>query len=124
MDISKGNLAYKELFNSSKIYEMASLSPRDSSNIKERLLSQMTYVKVSFSRTSYPIMAKGLRATNSDKISMIGGTLGLFTGISFVSIVEILFWIGKAIAKNCIGGRAERGHLRIDRSKRRNRLRW
>ena len=63
----------------------------------------MTYCRVSFSRTSYQRMVTGMRATTGDKISLIGGTLGLFTGISFVSAVEIIFWIGKALAQNLSG---------------------
>ncbi len=36
------------------------------------------------------------KATFSDKVSSIGGTLGLFTGFSITSLVEIVFWIARA----------------------------
>ncbi len=36
-----------------------------------------------------------LRTNIFDQISAIGGTLGLFTGISVITFIEILYWFGK-----------------------------
>ena len=42
---------------------------------------------------AYLKMTQSAKVTLSDKISSIGGTLGLFTGFSLLAIVEILYWI-------------------------------
>ena len=36
-----------------------------------------------------------LRTSIFDQISAIGGTLGLFTGISVITLVEVIYWISK-----------------------------
>ena len=54
-----------------------------------------------------------MRATTGDKISLIGGTLGLFTGISFVSAVEIIFWIGKALVQKVSSREVPRKPIKI-----------
>ena len=37
--------------------------------------------------------------TAVDMISNIGGTLGLFSGMSILSAVELLYWVGKYLSK-------------------------
>ncbi|XP_023332910.1 uncharacterized protein LOC111704798 [Eurytemora carolleeae] len=37
------------------------------------------------------------RVSIGDKISSIGGTLGLFLGFSFLSVVDIVYWVIKTI---------------------------
>ncbi len=39
---------------------------------------------------------KDVRMSFQDRLGSIGGTLGLFTGVSLISIVEVVFWIYKA----------------------------
>ena len=34
-----------------------------------------------------------------DKLSILGGTLGLFTGMSLLSVVEAVFWTLNAFSK-------------------------
>ena len=36
-----------------------------------------------------------------DMVSNFGGILGLFTGISILSVAEIFFWIARSIIKKC-----------------------
>ena len=36
-----------------------------------------------------------VRTNIYDMISAIGGTLGLFTGISVITVVEVIYWIGR-----------------------------
>ena len=40
-------------------------------------------------------ITKDVRFTFSDQIGVVGGTLGLFTGVSILSMLEALFWIYK-----------------------------
>ena len=62
-----------------------------------RRLNQAAFVEVSFAQSSYQKIIKGVRATTSEKMAIVGGTLGLFSGISFVSLIEIAFWIIRAV---------------------------
>jgi len=41
------------------------------------------------------IAQTNLRLQFSEKVSDFGGTLGLFTGISFISVLEFVFWLAK-----------------------------
>ena len=36
-----------------------------------------------------------IRTNVYDMISAVGGTLGLFTGISVITVVEVVYWIGR-----------------------------
>ena len=38
----------------------------------------------------------------SDKISWVGGMLGLFTGFSLISGLEILYWLWFKVRKNLV----------------------
>ena len=40
----------------------------------------------------------------------VGGTLGLFTGISILSIMEVVFWILRYFIKNAVGRKAFKMH--------------
>lgn len=103
LDLQPESHVFKHIFDNGtkNVFELGASSKAMTTvqSLKEGLLSEMTYCKISFSRTTYQRMVTSRRATTSDKISLIGGTLGLFTGISFVSIVEIVFWIGKALSQ-------------------------
>ena len=52
----------------------------------------MALVSVKMASSVYTISRRSARVTFSDKIASFGGTMGLFTGTSFVGIAEILFW--------------------------------
>ena len=63
---------------------------------KKLYTEDMAIVEIQVEGQSYMKMRQSLRATTTDKVAAIGGTLGLFTGFSVVAIVEILYWM-------CIG---------------------
>ena len=46
-------------------------------------------------------LVKDERANAETKLSVIGGTMGLFTGFSLISGVEIVYFILKAIFSIC-----------------------
>ena len=60
-------------------------------------MSNTAIVEISFGQSRYQSVVRGLRATDSDKIAIVGGTLGLFTGVSFVSLLEIAFWVIRGV---------------------------
>ena len=50
--------------------------------------------------TSYLRRIQSLKYNDSDKFAIIGGTLGLFTGFSFIVCFELLHWICVTIQKH------------------------
>ena len=62
--------------------------------IKSRV-KKLTLVDIGFGTSDYKLITRDVRATFFDKLSLIGGTLGLYTGFSLISILEIIFWFGK-----------------------------
>ena len=38
-----------------------------------------------------------MRVSTFDKLSLIGGTMGLFTGISIITLIEMVWWMIKFI---------------------------
>ena len=49
-------------------------------------------VKIQIEGQSHVKMRRSLKNTFGDKLGMLGGTLGLFTGFSFMAFVEIVYW--------------------------------
>ena len=72
-----------------------SIPPRE--DYLTRRLNRAVFVEISFGKSRYQRVVRGVRATDSEKIAIIGGTLGLFTGISFISLIEIVFWVVRAV---------------------------
>ena len=63
--------------------------------VMERRFSKLAVVEVGFGTSDYKLITRDVKATFFDKLSLIGGTLGLYTGFSVVSLIEIVFWLGK-----------------------------
>ena len=58
-----------------------------------------------FAKEHVPTYVKANRLSIFDFLSQIGGSLGLFMGISVISVAEILYWIifrllGKLLSPN------------------------
>ena len=58
-------------------------------------MSKLHYVKIIFDTPKYDKITKDRAAKFVDMLSAIGGTMGLLTGFSIVSGVEILYLIFK-----------------------------
>ena len=52
----------------------------------------LRYVRIYFDASTFDIITKDRAAKFVDMISAIGGTLGLFTGFSIMSAVEIVYF--------------------------------
>ena len=48
-----------------------------------------------------------------DMISNFGGTLGLFSGISILSIIEIIYWTFKGLARRLMPGSKKSKVLKV-----------
>ena len=55
--------------------------------------SQLHYVKITFDTPKFEQITKDRAAKFVDQISAIGGTMGLLTGFSIISAVEILYFV-------------------------------
>ena len=56
-------------------------------------------IKIRVDRSSYLKRHQSLKHGDADKFAIIGGTLGLFTGFSFIVIFELIYWIIVTIKK-------------------------
>ena len=55
-------------------------------------------IQIYFTTGSFDKITKSAKTNFISRLSLIGGTLGLFCGFSILSGIEILFYIGKVIA--------------------------
>ena len=46
-------------------------------------------------------LIKDVRLSFADKLGIFGGTIGVFTGISFITMIELTYWILIAIIEKC-----------------------
>ena len=56
-------------------------------------------VKIKIQDSSYLRRVQSLKYSDADKFAIIGGTLGLFTGFSFIVIFELAYWVIITIKK-------------------------
>ena len=61
--------------------------------------TQLRFVKIQFDTSTFDKITKDQAAKFVDILSTIGGTMGLLTGFSIISGVEILYFAFKIIIK-------------------------
>ena len=59
--------------------------------------SSLKYVRIFFDTPTFDRVTKDRAAKFVDMLSAIGGTMGLLTGFSIISGVEILYFAGKIV---------------------------
>ena len=59
--------------------------------------NKLRYVRISFDTPTFDKITKDRAAKFVDMLSAIGGTMGLLTGFSLISGVEIIYFVGKII---------------------------
>ena len=60
---------------------------------------QLRYVRIYFESPTFDRFTKDRAAKFVDMLSAIGGTMGLLTGFSIISGVEILYFVVKTMTK-------------------------
>ena len=60
--------------------------------------NKLRYVRIFFDTPTFDRITKDRAAKFVDMLSAIGGTMGLLTGFSIISGVEILYFIAKVAA--------------------------
>ena len=76
----------------------------------------LKYVRIYFDATTFDKITKDRAAKFEDMLSAIGGTLGLLTGFSIISGVEILYFSVKIIlqaVKERVAGKSVNKDLKI-----------
>ena len=63
--------------------------------------NNLRYVRIYFETPTFDIITKDRAAKFEDMLFAIGGTMGLLTGFSIISGVEIIYFAGKIIF-NCL----------------------
>ena len=58
-------------------------------------MNKLRYVRIYFDTPTFDRITKDRAAKFVDMLSAIGGTMGLLTGFSIISGVEILYYAGK-----------------------------
>ncbi len=58
-------------------------------------------MKVYIDKKSTMKIVQTATVTLTDMISNIGGIIGLFCGVSFLSLAEMVYWLGKILLRKC-----------------------
>ena len=70
--------------------------------------TDLAVVKIRLATETYEESRQRIKMMLADKIASIGGTLGLFTGMSFLSLVEIVYWLSKCLFQTARGLKREK----------------
>ena len=65
----------------------------------EIILDNIGLAKVYIDKKSTMKIVKTATVTAVDMISNIGGIMGLFCGVSFLSLAEAIYWMGKLLSR-------------------------
>ena len=68
--------------------------------VEYNLKTKLRFVRIYFDVTTFDRITKDSAAKFVDKLSAIGGTMGLLTGFSIISGVEILYFAVKSMIKH------------------------
>ena len=61
----------------------------------ERVREDITVLNFFFDTPIITQIGLEMRVSTFDRLSAVGGTLGLYTGISIISMIEIVWWFGQ-----------------------------
>ena len=62
-------------------------------------MNRLKFVQISMSTSTFDVIKKDRAAKFVDQLSAIGGTMGLLTGFSLISGVEIIYFMVKIVWK-------------------------
>ncbi len=69
----------------------------------ERYSSFYAYLIVQIREPNVVQVARNVKVTFSEKLGIAGGTIGLFTGLSFISVIEIGYWLIRFVLERIWG---------------------
>ena len=56
---------------------------------------QLQFINIHLATSTYDVIEKDEKVTTEAALGLIGGTMGLFTGFSILSGVEIIYYLAK-----------------------------
>ena len=71
-------------------------------NCRHYIGNEFARVIIKMKGSSYLKRVQTLKYSEAEKFTMVGGTLGLLTGFSFIVVFELLYWIVITFKKACI----------------------
>ena len=71
----------------------------DYNDINPTIEPKLKYVRIYFDTPTFDKITKDRAAKFVDMLSAIGGTMGLLTGFSIISAVEIIYFVVKLVLK-------------------------
>ena len=104
-NIPYSTIVLEKLYNSPK-GKPFDVSQQDPPKLIRDLCEEMyekdfAIVEIKIEGQSFVKIRRSLRKTIGDKLGELGGTLGLFTGFSFMAVIEIIYWIIVILANLC-----------------------
>lgn len=60
---------------------------------QDRIPKEHAFLHVIIKEPTILQIAKNVRVSFAEKLGIAGGTIGLFTGLSLISVVEVAYWI-------------------------------
>ena len=66
---------------------------------KRKPYHPLQVVQIYFDTATYDEIVKDVSVTLTDQLGVIGGTMGLFAGFSFLSAAEVIYFLGKYLLK-------------------------
>ena len=93
--IRKAYDEYKSSFVQNMFLEDLSDSFTTRYKIRTKPYHPLQVVQIYFDTATYDEIAKDVSVTLADQLGAIGGTMGLFAGFSFLSAVELLYFLVK-----------------------------
>ena len=95
--ISKGQKENYEMKSCPKAISLVKINPKLFIELflEYSLRQKLRYIKIYFTSNIFDIVTKERAATFVDMISEIGGTMGLLTGFSIITAVEIVYFATK-----------------------------
>ena len=79
-------------------------------NCNYTMEEKLVVVEVYFKTHTFDLIIKDAKTTFVTQVSMIGGTLGLFSGFSILTVVEIVYFIMRKFFE-LYSGSGKGGHL-------------
>ena len=89
LNLDEGLHDWKNMFDRKKHY----FSELAMKKCKEIFTQDVAIIEIKMEKQSLIKMKKSLKYNMTIKLGTIGGTMGLFTGFSFMALVEIFYWI-------------------------------
>ena len=74
-------------------------------------------VRIYFDTATFDDIERDEKIKTEAQLSLIGGTMGLFSGFSIISGVEIIFFVGKFLYKGVLHCKEKYGEKDNDKSK-------